>query len=69
MDRITLAVKGMSCQHCVKSIEGSVGNMEGVNKVKVNLKEANVAVVFDLAQVSPEQIKECIESRGYEVCR
>lgn len=67
MDRVTLAVKGMSCHHCVKSIEGSVGKLAGISKVKVNLKEANVVVVLELGQVSLEEIKECIESRGYEV--
>jgi hypothetical protein len=32
MKNITLNVQGMSCGHCVHSIEGSVGQLEGINK-------------------------------------
>ena len=28
----------MSCDHCVKAVEGSVGELNGVSAVKVNLK-------------------------------
>lgn len=37
MQNVTLNVQGMSCGHCVKAIEGSVGQLEGVNEVKVKL--------------------------------
>lgn len=68
MKQVTLVVKGMSCQHCVKSIKGSVGKLSGVKKVKVNLEEANVSVEFQPNEVKMEQIKESIESQGYAVC-
>lgn len=68
MVEVTLAVKGMSCMHCVMSIKGSVGKLTGVKKVKVNLKDANVKVTFNADQVTLTQIKERIESKGYVVC-
>jgi len=67
MQNITLEVQGMSCGHCIKSIEGNVGNLEGVNQVKVNLEDAQVEVAFNEAQISLEKIKETIEEQGYEV--
>lgn len=67
MQNITLQVQGMSCGHCVKSVEGSVGALAGVNEVKVNLAEGLVEVAFDEAQVSVDQIKETIDDQGYEV--
>lgn len=67
MQNITLNVQGMSCGHCVKAIEGSVGELEGVNQVNVKLDEALVAVSFDEAQVTPAEIKEMIEEQGYDV--
>ncbi len=37
MENVTLNVQGMSCGHCVKAVEGSVGKLAGVEHVKVNL--------------------------------
>ncbi|USL44390.1 copper chaperone CopZ [Priestia megaterium] len=67
MEKVTLTVRGMSCGHCVKSIEGSVGELNGVQHVEVNLNEAKVTVEFDQNKVSLESIKEAIDDQGYEV--
>ncbi|WP_066290763.1 copper chaperone CopZ [Bacillus sp. FJAT-29937] len=67
MQTVTLNVQGMSCGHCVKAIEGSVGQLEGINEVKVNLSEAQVEVSFNESQVSLEKIKETIDDQGYDV--
>ena len=67
MEKITLNVQGMSCGHCVKAVEGSVGVLNGVSSVKVDLKAATVDVEFDVKQVSLEQIKETIDDQGYDV--
>jgi len=67
MKDITLKVQGMSCGHCVNAIEESVGQLAGVEQVKVNLTDAQVNLVFDEAQVSHEKIKLTIEDQGYEI--
>jgi copper chaperone len=67
MTTITLNVKGMSCGHCVKAVEGSVGALEGVNEVKVNLEAAQVAVQYNDEKISLDQIKETIDDQGYDV--
>ncbi|NWQ40279.1 copper chaperone CopZ [Bacillus sp. EB106-08-02-XG196] len=67
MKNITLNVQGMSCGHCVKAVEGSVGKLEGVNGVNVKLEDAQVEVTFNESQVSLGQIKETIEDQGYDV--
>ncbi|PWA07537.1 heavy metal transport/detoxification protein [Pueribacillus theae] len=67
MQHTTLNVQGMSCGHCVNSIEGNVGKLNGVQSVKVNLEEGKVDVTFDSDAVSLERIKEEIEDQGYEV--
>ncbi|TVP81919.1 MAG: copper chaperone [Alkalicoccus sp.] len=63
----TLKVKGMSCDHCVSAVEGSVGSLNGVDKVKVDLDQGTVDVVFHEEQVSEDQIKEAIDDQGYDV--
>ncbi|MFP3918903.1 copper chaperone CopZ [Lysinibacillus telephonicus] len=67
MQNVTLNVQGMSCGHCVKAIEGSVGELEGVNQVNVKLDEALVDVSFDESQVTLDKIKETIVDQGYDV--
>ncbi|SDM72476.1 copper chaperone [Fictibacillus solisalsi] len=67
MEKKTLTVKGMSCNHCVNSIESNVGKLAGVTDVKVSLSEGKVDVTFDSNKVSLEQIKESIDDQGYEV--
>lgn len=67
MENVTLNVKGMSCGHCVKSVEGSVGALDGVNEVKVNLESGQVDVSFDNSKVTVDKIKEAIDDQGYDV--
>lgn len=67
MKKTTLNVKGISCSHCVKTIEGSVGKLTGVTYVKVVLENGTVDVEFNPNEVSIESIKETIEDQGYDV--
>ncbi|WP_110113177.1 copper chaperone CopZ [Bacillus sp. CGMCC 1.16541] len=67
MENVTLQVKGMSCGHCVKVVEGSVGELAGVKSVKVNLESGTVDIVFDSSAVTVDAIKETIDDQGYDV--
>jgi copper chaperone len=67
MEKVTLNVSGMSCGHCVKAVEGSVGELKGVSSVKVNLESATVDVEFNSAEVTLDAIKETIDDQGYDV--
>lgn len=67
MMKETIGVQGMTCMNCVKSVEGSVDQLEGVKKVKVSLDDAHVKVSFNDSKISLDQIKEMIEEQGYEV--
>lgn len=61
-----LKVEGMSCNHCVNSIETNVGELTGVSTVKVDLGNNEVLVEFDNA-ATLAQIKETIEDQGYDL--
>lgn len=65
MPNITLHVKGMSCNHCVNSIEGALREIGA--GATVNLEESTVAVEFDDSKLTIETIKETIEEQGYTV--
>jgi copper chaperone len=62
-----LKVEGMSCQHCVMSIEKAVGALQGVMGVKVDLAGKTVTIEYETAVLTLEIIKETIEDQGYEV--
>jgi copper chaperone len=65
MQNVTLQVEGMSCSHCVNSVEGAVKKLGAT--AKVDLGSKSVAVQFDDAKVSLTAIKEAIEDQGYDV--
>ncbi|MEC1288695.1 copper chaperone CopZ [Bacillus mojavensis] len=67
MEQKTLQVEGMSCQHCVKAVETSVGELDGVSAVRVHLEAGKVDVTFDASKVSVKDIADAIEDQGYDV--
>ncbi|MFD2637927.1 copper chaperone CopZ [Piscibacillus salipiscarius] len=67
MKELTLTVQGMSCGHCVSSVEGALKELDGVSEVNVNLGEGKVDVKFDDSKVSVDQMKEAIDEQGYDV--
>lgn len=67
MQTITLDVKGMTCGHCKAAVNGALSDLDGVQKVDVNLETGKVNVEFDSSKVSLEQMKEAVEEQGYDV--
>ena len=67
VDHVTLNVEGMSCGHCVKSIENSVTAISGVDNVQVQLDSGTVNVEFNKDAVEVEQITNAIEEQGYTI--
>ncbi|MCM2999779.1 cation transporter [Paenibacillus cellulositrophicus] len=65
MNQVTLQVNGMSCMHCVNSIEGAMKVLGSDGKV--NLADGTVTVAYDSGKLSLQSIKEAIEDQGYEV--
>jgi copper chaperone len=65
MKNVTLKVEGMSCQHCVNSIEGALKTIGA--KGKVDLASGSVTVEYDEGKLQLTSIKEAIEEQGYDV--
>ncbi len=59
-------VDGMSCGHCVETIQNALGKMAGVNQVEVSLENKKVSVDFDENQTNLEEIKGKIVEAGFE---
>ena len=67
MEKQSLKVEGMSCQHCVRAVQGSVGALAGVDAVEVSLEKKLVTVAFDPSRIGAPAIKAAIEEQGYTV--
>lgn len=67
MSEQVLKVPDVTCNHCVSAIEGAVGALGGVERVKVDLDRKEVGVTFDEAETTLEKIVEAIEGEGYGV--
>lgn len=63
----TLNVEGMSCSHCENAVKKSVGGLNGVISVEVDLKGKKVTVEYDPDKVTVDTIKDTIEDQGYDV--
>lgn len=64
--KVTLKVKGMTCQTCVRAIEGKIGNQAGVEIIKVSLPEEKADITFNPATVNSQQLRDMIDDMGFE---
>lgn len=67
METANLTVEGMSCGHCASSIKNSVGALNGVGQINVDLRSKKVVVEYDPQKVNTQTIKDTIEDQGYRV--
>lgn len=66
MTTTVISVPEVHCDHCVRSIEGALGPMDGVTAATVSLDATCVTVEHD-DSVTREQLVDEIEAQGYEV--
>jgi copper chaperone CopZ len=64
---LNLAVRGMSCANCARSVERRLAATLGVTKAAVDLQAASATVEYDADQVQPETLANAVRSLGYEV--
>lgn len=67
-ETITIRIEGMNCDHCVRSIESGLREIDGVVEAKVNFKENSA--LLTLKESSPRlltAITAKVEDLGYEV--
>lgn len=61
----TLAIEGMTCGACTSAVEGGLKEVPGVRSINVSLLSERAVVEHDAALVTPDQIAETIEDRGF----
>uniref|UniRef100_A0A8C3TDB4 Copper-transporting ATPase 2 n=1 Tax=Chelydra serpentina TaxID=8475 RepID=A0A8C3TDB4_CHESE len=61
-----LRVEGMTCQSCVNTIEGKIGKLHGVLRIKVSLSNQEAVIAYQPYIIQPEDLKNHIDNMGYE---
>lgn len=69
MVETTLSVPDVSCEHCVKTINGALGSLSGVEQVSTDIPSKTVHLMYDAAQVSMDKIEEVLDDAGYTVAK
>jgi len=62
-----LKITGMTCATCVKTIEKSVSNLDGIIDVKLNLGNEVGTVEYDSKKLNLVDIEKAIKDAGYGV--
>ena len=63
MERLTLTIEGMSCEHCVRAVRGRLERTPGVKVDDVQVGSATLD--FDPATTDIDDIEEAIADEGY----
>ena len=66
MQKTKLKINGMSCQHCVKTVQNALTALEGVQSAKVNLRKGEAVVRFNELDISPVNLRDAITQAGFE---
>lgn len=61
----TLQIAGMSCGHCVRTVEEALRGVEGTEVLGVEVGKARVR--YDPEQVKRERLVEAVEREGFDV--
>lgn len=67
MAEITLGVKGMTCNMCVRHVCEALEDLAGVDRAKVDLQKKEAAITYDASKVNPDQMRAAVKQAGYEL--
>ena len=66
MRTVQIGINGMTCASCASRVERSLGKVEGVEEVGVNLATEKASINYDSEQTDLKALVGSIESSGYE---
>ncbi|XP_032185840.1 copper-transporting ATPase 1 [Mustela erminea] len=62
---LKMKVEGMTCHSCTSTIEGKIGKLQGVQRIKVSLDNQEASIVYQPHLITVEEIKKQIEAVGF----
>lgn len=61
-----ITIEEMMCKHCKMKVERALSELNGVSKVKVNLKN-KTATIYSTKSISNDDIKNSISKLDYKI--
>jgi copper chaperone len=65
MEAVHLNIEGMTCEHCVRAVDGRLRRTPGVQVEKVVVGAVDLR--YDRSKISLDEISEVISDEGYTV--
>ncbi len=62
----TITIEGMHCDHCAKKVESTLKNINGVDKVKVNLTKKE-ATIYSKIEISNQAIQDAFKELDFQI--
>uniref|UniRef100_A0A8D2CVH3 Copper-transporting ATPase 1 n=1 Tax=Sciurus vulgaris TaxID=55149 RepID=A0A8D2CVH3_SCIVU len=62
---LKMKVEGMTCHSCTSTIEGKIGKLQGVQRIKVSLDNQEATIIYQPHLITVEEIKKQIEAAGF----
>jgi len=64
---LSMAVRGMTCGNCARTVERKLSGTPGVRKATVDLASATATVEYDPAATGPDSLAAAVRQLGYQV--
>lgn len=61
-------IEGMTCEHCVKRVKGTLSEVENVTSAEVNLSEGYAIIEYQ-GVIPDNLLTEIIDEAGYDVTK
>ena len=65
MQRVSLKIEGMSCQHCVMRVKKAVDLLPGVSQAEGGVGTAEIT--YDESKIKEQDLEQAVEKAGYKV--
>ncbi|XP_069468689.1 copper-transporting ATPase 1 [Ambystoma mexicanum] len=62
---VKMKVDGMTCHSCTSTIEGKLGKLQGIQRIKVSLDNQEAVIVYQPHLISAAEIRNQIECAGF----
>lgn len=63
---VKLRVEGVTCQSCVNSIEGKIGKLQGVVRIRVSLGNQEAVITYQPYLIQPQVLRDHVNDMGFE---
>ncbi|XP_045204361.2 LOW QUALITY PROTEIN: copper-transporting ATPase 1-like [Mercenaria mercenaria] len=65
-EAVTISIKGMTCQSCVKTIEGKISELKAVKSIKVSLENETGLIVYYPDRTTSQMLADAVDDMGFE---